>query len=146
MGAVAIGRGQHNRQRASSGHKKFPIFWAAEQREGLNGRRMRTSRRSRIQQWTVNVKCKVASNNQSPSAARGLRYRKWPFAKEQCFGGFGGFPPHYRACPDQGRREGGFGGFLPPILGRTWHPLRREGGFGGDPPPHSRAYLTPWHP
>ena len=30
---------------------------------------------------------------QSPSAARGLRYRKWPFAKEQCFGGLGGFPP-----------------------------------------------------
>ena len=39
------------------------------------------------------------SNNQSLSAARGLRYQKWPFAKEQCFGGFGGFPP--------------------PILGRT---------------------------
>ena len=31
--------------------------------------------------------------NQSPSAARGLRYRKWPFAKEQCFGGFGGVSP-----------------------------------------------------
>ena len=30
---------------------------------------------------------------QSPSAARGLRYRKWPFAKEQCFGGFGGVSP-----------------------------------------------------
>ena len=33
---------------------------------------------------------------------------------------------------------GVWGGF-PPIIGRTWPPLRREGGFGGDPPPHSRA-------
>merc|ERR1719499_1011147 len=80
---------------------------------------------------------------QSPSAARGLRYRKWPFAKEQCFGGFGGFPPHYRAYWTTGVERGGLGGILPPIIGRTWHPLRREGGFGGDPPPHSRAYLAP---
>ena len=33
---------------------------------------------------------------------------------------------------------GVWGGF-PPIIGRTWPPLRQEGGFGGDPPPHSRA-------
>ena len=35
---------------------------------------------------------------------------------------------------------GVWGGF-PPIIGRTWPPVRREGGFGGDPPPHYRGEL-----
>ena len=35
---------------------------------------------------------------------------------------------------------GVWGGF-PPIIGRTWPPVRREGGFGGDPPPHYRGKL-----
>ena len=39
------------------------------------------------------VGLEVLPIHQSPSAARGLRYRKWPFAKEQCFGGFGGVSP-----------------------------------------------------
>ena len=51
------------------------------------------------------------------------------------WGVWGGFPPHYRAYRTTGVERGGLGGILPPILGRTWHPLRREGGFGGILPP-----------
>ena len=59
-------------------------------------------------------------NSQSASAARGLRYRKWPFAKEQCFGGFGGgFPPHYRAYRTTGVERGVWGD-PPPIIGSKW--------------------------
>ena len=84
---------------------------------------------------------------QSPSAARGLRYRKWPFgmASEVFWrsgdarkvfwrsgegagvGGFGGSPPFEDVTNTPGAGVGGFGG-SPPIRGCDIHPWRGSGG------------------
>ena len=79
---------------------------------------------------------------QSPSAARGLRYRKWPFgmASEVFWrsgegagvGGFGG-PPFEEATTTPGTGVGGFGGH-PSFEEATSTPGAGVGGFGGSPP------------